>query len=75
MENDDSSIECNETVFPSLCMSLMYIARMTRPDILFAVSYLATKSSHPTEEHLQELRRVRVISQGYSEQENGHECI
>ena len=26
---------------------LMYVARMTRPDILFAVSYLATKSSHP----------------------------
>ena len=64
MENDDSSPECNKTVFLSLCMSLMYIARMTRPDILFAVSYLATKSSHPTEEHLQKLRRVLLYLKG-----------
>ena len=31
-----------------LIMSLMYVARLTRPDILLAVTVLATKSSNPT---------------------------
>jgi hypothetical protein len=30
-------------------MAMMYIARLTRPDILLAVSYLSTKSQQPTE--------------------------
>jgi hypothetical protein len=36
----------------------MYLARFTRPDILQAVSYLATKSSNPTVEHMTKLHRV-----------------
>ena len=64
MEDNDSSPECSKTAFLSLCMSLMYIARMTRPDILFAISYLATKSSQPTEEHFQKLRRVLSYLKG-----------
>jgi len=32
----------------SLCMALMYFARISRPDILFPVTYLATNSSRPT---------------------------
>ena len=34
--------------YKSLVMSLFYVAKRTRPDILFAVSYLATRSSEPT---------------------------
>ena len=64
MEDNDASPECDKSNFLSLCMSLMYIARMTRPDILFAVSYLATKSSRPTEEHFQKLRRVLSYLKG-----------
>jgi hypothetical protein len=38
----------NRHEFLSLIMTLMYLARFTRPDILFAVTYLATKSEAPT---------------------------
>ncbi len=31
----------------SIVMSLMYLARLTRPDILMSVAYLATKSQNP----------------------------
>jgi len=34
--------------FLSLIMSLMYLARLTRPDILLPVTYLATKSHNAT---------------------------
>ena len=33
----------------SLIMEMMYIARLTRPEILLAISYLATKSKQPTD--------------------------
>jgi hypothetical protein len=32
----------------SMVMSLMYLARLTRPDILLATTYLASRSSNPT---------------------------
>jgi hypothetical protein len=35
-------------IFLSHVMKLMYVATKTRPDILFAVSYLASRSVHPT---------------------------
>ena len=43
MEDGDSFAEYLETSFLSLCMSLMFVPRMTRQDILFAGSSLATK--------------------------------
>ena len=42
----------------SLIMSLMYIGRLTRPDILFPISYLATKSSNPKVCHFEKGKRV-----------------
>ena len=43
----------------SLVMSLMFIARMTRPNILLTVTYLASKSSNPTK--LEWNRCIRVV--------------
>ena len=39
-------------------MSLMYLARFTRPDILMPVTYLATKSACPTEAHYSKALRI-----------------
>ena len=39
-------------------MSLMYLAILTQPDIILAVTYLASASSHPTIEHDKRLDRV-----------------
>jgi len=38
----------NSTKYLSLIMSLMFIARFTRPDVLFLVSFLATRCKNPT---------------------------
>jgi hypothetical protein len=38
----------NQPHYLSMVMSLMYIARLTRPDILLAVTYLATRCTRPT---------------------------
>jgi hypothetical protein len=45
--NDDSEL-CDRKLYLSIIMSLMYLARFTRADILFAVTYLATKCETPT---------------------------
>ena len=45
-------------VFLSRVMRLMYIARMTRPDILLTVSFLASRVQGPTVEDEHKLRRV-----------------
>ena len=42
----------------SLVMSLLYLARITRPDILFAVTYLASKSCTPTLGDYNKLKRI-----------------
>jgi hypothetical protein len=56
---DDSSPKLKDkSKFQSLIMSLMYLARFTRPDILMPVSYLSTRSNDPTEEDYQKLLRV-----------------
>ena len=56
--DDNNSPDVNKTKFLSLVMALMYVARFTRPDVLMPVSYLASKSSKPSEEHMQKLIRV-----------------
>lgn len=45
-------------LFLSLIMSLMYLARLTRSDILFATTYLATKSVSPTRGDLRKAKRI-----------------
>jgi hypothetical protein len=42
----------------SLVMSLMYLARYTRPDILFMTTYLCSKSNEPNELHYKMACRV-----------------
>ena len=55
---DKDSTMCDKKKFRSLVMSLLYIARFTRPDILFATSYLATRSENPTQDDATKLFRV-----------------
>jgi hypothetical protein len=56
--HDSNSPSCDKTKFLSLTMSLMYLARFTRADILMPVSYLATRSSNPTVEDYSKLMRI-----------------
>jgi hypothetical protein len=48
----------NQKQYLSLTMSLMYLARFTRPDILMPITYLATRSAKPTTEDFSKLMRV-----------------
>jgi hypothetical protein len=49
---------CDRKEYLSLVMSLMYLARFTRPDILFAVTFLATKCEAPTDTDFKEAKKV-----------------
>jgi hypothetical protein len=53
-----SSQPTDKKIYLSLVMSLMYLARFTRPDIHFSVSFLATKCSSPTIDDQKKLERV-----------------
>ena len=45
-------------------MAIMYLARLSRPDVLLATAYLATKAQHPTEgDHRAALRIVSYLNQ------------
>jgi hypothetical protein len=47
--HQEVSEKCNVHDYLSIVMTLMYLARYTRPDILFATTYLATKCESPTQ--------------------------
>ena len=47
-EVDEKAENFNPSKYLSLIMSLMFIARFTRPDVLFVVSFLATRCKNPT---------------------------
>jgi hypothetical protein len=49
-EENEKDVSINVTKYLGL-MSLMYLARYTRPDILMPVTYLATKSANPMQGH------------------------
>jgi hypothetical protein len=55
---EEHSDNCNKHDYLSLTMQLMYLARFTRPDILMPVTYLATKSSQPTQSDYSKLLRI-----------------
>jgi hypothetical protein len=42
----------------ALIMSLMYVARLSRPDILLAITFVATHSNRANEADLSEAKRV-----------------
>ena len=65
-DKEDASEPCDKTMYLSVIMSLMYLARLTRPDILFAVTYLATKSGSPTEHHMAQAKRILRYVKGTS---------
>jgi hypothetical protein len=45
-------------------MAIMYLARLTRPDVLLAKSYLTTKAQQPTEgDHGPALRIVSYLNE------------
>ena len=59
MNSDDrDTLMDNVRKYKSLVMALFYVAKRTRPDILFAVSYLATKCAEPTEELFEKAKKV-----------------
>jgi len=62
---DNIFVECdyspklpNKTEYLSLIMSMMYLARFTRPDILMPISFLASKCSDPNIDHYSKVLRV-----------------
>ena len=55
--NNQKSIK-NGVPFREAIGSLMYLANATRPDIAFAVNYLARKQREPTEEDWIEVKRI-----------------
>jgi len=57
-EKDETSPLCNQKTYLSLVMTLMYLARYTRPDILLAVTVLASRCSAPSEEDMSKAMRV-----------------
>ena len=61
---EDVSEKCDTTLYLSIVMSLMYLARISRPDVLFVVTFLATKSAGPTEIYLIAVKRVLCFLKG-----------
>ena len=55
---DPDSPPCDARKYLSLVMTLMYLARFTRPDILMPVTFLATRNCGPTEEDMAKAMRV-----------------
>ena len=64
----------NPTKFKSLVMALFYIAKKTRPDILFTVAYLATESASPTHEHMAKAYMVLAYLYETKDIELTHNC-
>jgi hypothetical protein len=62
-ENCTLDIVANKR-YLSIVMSLMYIARLTRPDILLPVTYLASRSHYATGDDWEKLMRVLLYLKG-----------
>jgi hypothetical protein len=73
LESNESNSETNDFIkqsdYLSLVMKLMYLARLTRPDILFSVTYLATKSQYPTSKDWKDA--IRIVKYLYGTQTYG----
>lgn len=60
----DDKQPTNVNEYLSLTMKLLYLAKRTRPDILFVMSYLATKGQNPELGDLKKLHRVLTYING-----------
>jgi len=49
LEDSKNDVLVTQNKYLGLVMSLMYLARFTRPDILMPITYLTTKSAAPTQ--------------------------
>jgi hypothetical protein len=58
LDVDVEDAEVNKTKYLSLIMSLMFLARFTRADILMPVTYLATKSADPRQKDYNKGMRI-----------------
>jgi hypothetical protein len=54
LKRNDNAPECDRRKYLSLIISLMFLARFTRPDIMMTVPYLVSKSAKPTVYHYSE---------------------
>jgi hypothetical protein len=62
LKRNDNAPECDLS-YLSLIMSLMHLARFTRPDIMKPVSYLASKSAKPTVyDYSKAIRIIKYLS-------------
>jgi hypothetical protein len=64
MTSDPNSPPTDKKKYLSLLMTLMYLARFTRPDILMPLSFLASKCSKPTQEDFSKLMRILRYTSG-----------
>ena len=53
-----NSEDCNENIFRKLLGSFQYLSNVSRPDITFAVNYLAQFSTKPKMIHFKSLKRI-----------------
>ena len=58
IDSTTNSEKVDKTNYLSLIMSLMYLAKLTRPDILMPCSYLATFSSDPRQVHVDNAMKI-----------------
>jgi hypothetical protein len=59
MKNSDQDKTMDDVrKYKSLVMALFYVAKRTRPDILFPVSYLATRCAEPTQEDYEKAKGI-----------------
>jgi hypothetical protein len=58
LKRNDNAPECDRRKYLSLIISLMHLARFTRPDIMMPASYLSSKSAKPSVCHYSEAIRI-----------------
>jgi Reverse transcriptase (RNA-dependent DNA polymerase) len=63
--NSPTATPCDTTKYASVVMSIMFLARYTRPDLLFTCSILSTHCSAPNTEHMHHaVRLLKYINDG-----------
>ena len=75
MSSDPQDIAVDDVrKYKSLVMSIFYVAKRTRPDILFAISYLATRCSEPTQNDFDKAKRILSYLKSTIDMKLTHKC-